>query len=75
MTTMVTEIYDALRSVGVDSNKAKSAAESVVAKQDDIATKQYIALSLAELKADLMKWTVGIMLAMTGMFAAIVKLF
>ncbi len=30
---------------------------------------------LAELKVDLIKWNVGVMVAMTGIFAAIVKLF
>ena len=38
--------------------------------KEQVATKA----DLAELKAELIKWNVGTMIAMTGIFAAIVKL-
>ena len=77
MTSMVSELFEALKAAGVDDDKAKAAAQSVVGleKHDELATKQFIAQALAELKADIMKWTVAMMVALTGIFAAIVKLF
>jgi hypothetical protein len=38
--------------------------------KEQVATKA----DLAELKAELIKWNIGTMIAMTGIFAAIVKL-
>ena len=53
-----------------------SAASAVVGNDmADIVTKQELRADLAELKADLIKWNVGTLLAVTGIFAAIVKLF
>jgi hypothetical protein len=52
--------------------KAKAAAASVVdsAARADLATKA----DLADLKSELIEWVVGTLIAMTGLFAAIVKL-
>lgn len=72
MSTMVTELYDALRKAGVDDQLAKDAARAVLAvdARTDLATKT----DLAELKAELIKWNVGAMAVLTGIFAAIVRL-
>ena len=72
MSVMVTELYEALRSVGLDEAMAKAAARSVLPKEarTDLATKT----DLAELKADLIKWNVGALAVLTAIFAAIVKL-
>lgn len=72
MSTMVAELYDALRKAGVDEQLAKDAARAVLAAdaRTDLATKA----DLSELKADLIKWNVGAMAIMTAIFAAIVRL-
>jgi hypothetical protein len=76
MTTAVKELYEALRQAGVEDQQAMSAASAVVGTDmADIVTKQELRADLAELKADLIKWNVGTLLAVTGIFAAIVKLF
>ncbi len=76
MTTAVKELYEALRKAGVEDQQAMSAASAVVGTDmADIVTKQELRADLAELKADLIKWNIGKLLAVTGVFAAIVKLF
>jgi hypothetical protein len=59
VTLLVGEIYDALRAAGIEDGLDRA----------QLATKA----NLAELKADLLKWNVGTLVAMTGIFAAIVK--
>jgi hypothetical protein len=109
MSTMVTELYQALRAAGVDDGLAKAAAESVLSKdrKEDLATRNPERLSeprllrnplatsatrggtvnsrlafsqltkadLADLKADLIKWNVGTLIAMTALFSTLVTLF
>ena len=72
MSTMVTELYEALRKAGVDEQLARDAARAVLAidARADLATKA----DLSDLKADLIKWNVGAMAALTAIFAAIVRL-
>ena len=57
MTTMISEVYDALISAGADEVKAREAAKAVAQHDKDI----------AEIKAGLMlvKWMVGFNLAFT----------
>ena len=69
MTTMVLELYEALKSAGVDEEQAKRAARAVL-DSETLATKQ----DLAELRAEIIKWNTGTLLAATGLFALIVKL-
>jgi hypothetical protein len=72
MTALNTELLDALRKAGVDGETARKAAQAVlgVEAKEQLATKA----DLVELKTELIKWNVGTMIAMTGIFAAIVKL-
>ena len=79
MTTMVAELYDALRKAGVDEDTARAAAGAVLADdcREHLATKT----DLLALKADLhalestLTWRmVTVMVAMTAVFSAIVKL-
>lgn len=72
MSTMVAELYDALRKAGVDEDTARAAAKAVlgVEARTELATRA----DLAELKADLIKWNVGAMAILTAIFSAIVKL-
>ena len=69
---MVTELYEALRKAGVDEQLARDAARAVLAidARVDLATKA----DLSDLKADLIKWNVGAMAALTAIFAAVVRL-
>ena len=85
MSTMVAELYDALRKAGIDEQLAKDAARAVLpadagielATKADLAelvTRADLAADLAELKVELIKWNVGAMAVLTGIFAAIVRI-
>ena len=81
MSTMVAELYDALRKAGVDEQLAKDAAGAVLPADAriELTTKADLAnlatrADLAELKVELIKWNVGAMAVLTGIFAAIVRL-
>lgn len=76
MTVIVTEIYDALKKAGVDEDLARAAAKAVIGaeEKEQLVTKADLRAELAELQAELIKWNVGAMMALTAIFAAIVKL-
>lgn len=85
MSTMVAELYDALRRAGVEEQLAREAACAVLpadarielaTKADlaDLVTRADLTADLAELKVELIKWNVGAMAVLTGIFAAIVRL-
>lgn len=65
MSTMISELYDALLSAGADETKAREAAKAVAQYDKDI----------AEIKASLMlvKWMIGFNLAFT--LAVVLKVF
>ena len=80
MTTIVSELYTALRAAGVEDEIARAAAKSVIAIEDkeQLATKADLVelrgelrLAMADLKSDLTKTMITIMLAMTAIFSAI----
>lgn len=80
MATINLELFDALKKAGVDEETARAAAKAVLGLEakEQLATKADLAelrTDMAELKADLIKWNVGTLGLMTGLFAAIVKLF
>ena len=76
MTAINQELYEALIAAGAPDDLAKRAAASVLSRDDlnQLATKT----DIAELKADLIKWMAGLIIgsvvAMTGIFAALVRL-
>jgi len=83
MSTMVAELYQALIDAGVTKDVAQKAAESVFSIENagNLATKadiEKLALAtkadLADLKADLIKWNVGTLIAMTALFSTLVTL-
>jgi hypothetical protein len=79
VTTIVMEIYEALKAAGIDDEVAKAAAKAVIGVQEKehLATKldiQQLRTDMTDLKVELIKWNVGTLIAMTGIFAAIVKL-
>jgi len=63
-------LADALRQGGQDLATKADVAEL----KADIAELRITTADIAELKADLIKWNVGALIAMTGLFTAIVKL-
>ncbi len=80
MTTLVSELYQALLKAGVDDATAQAAAKSVIGIEDkaQLATKADVAelrlatkADVAELKADLTRSMFNTMLAMTALFSAI----
>jgi len=82
MSVMVTELYAALRAAGVNETQAAEAARAVLLEaRSELATKADVVelrlstkADLAELKADLLKWVVSLLLAQVGLFSAIVGL-
>ena len=76
MSTMVAELYDALRKAGVDEQLARDAARAVLGTEarTDLVTKADLADGLAELKTDVIKWNVGAMAVLTAIVAAIARL-
>lgn len=75
---MELEIYRALVKVNVSPDDAQAVADSIKKEIDRqyatnaevLATK----VDLAEAKVEIIKWTVGSMIAAVGLFAAIVKI-
>ncbi len=83
MRTLVVELYNALRKAGVDEALAVEAASAVVpaSAMDEMAMRRDLEdvrlamkADLSELKADLIKWNVGTMVALTALCAAIMRL-
>jgi len=80
MTTMVSELYTALKAAGVEDEVARAAAKSVMAIEDKalLATKADVSelraemrQGFAELKSELTKTIVTMLIAMTALFSAI----
>ena len=65
MTTMITELYDALKSAGADDDKARKAAETVASYENRF--------SKIETDLTLLKWMTGSTLALV--IAVFVRLF
>jgi hypothetical protein len=83
MPTVVIELYEALKQAGISEATARAAAQAVlgIEERQTLATKADLAelrlatkADLAELKAELIKINAGLLVAMTAIFAAIVKL-
>jgi hypothetical protein len=72
MTTIVSELYAALKAAGVDDDVAKAAAKSVIAIEDkeQLATKA----DLSSLKVELITWNLGAIIAVAGLVSTIVAL-
>ena len=83
MTTIVAELYEALKKAGVDEDTARKAAQAVIGAEEkaELVTKDFLRAEINALKAEVqamlnrqLQIMVGLMIAMTGIFAAIVKL-
>jgi hypothetical protein len=83
MSTMLKEVYDALKEAGASEEKASAAAVAVSAYQlnrTHLASKEDIANLRAELKVDIEKmgrvivmWNVGTLIAVAGLVFAIIR--
>uniref|UniRef100_A0A1S7LIY3 Integrase, catalytic region n=1 Tax=Magnetococcus massalia (strain MO-1) TaxID=451514 RepID=A0A1S7LIY3_MAGMO len=62
MSTMVTELYDALISAGADEEKAREAARAV-ASQESFSTKD----DIHRMDIRLIKWQIGVGLGIVGL--------
>lgn len=65
MTTMIREVYEALKEAGVTEEKAAAAAEAIEEARDETRLRA-IERDVADVKADirLMKWMLGFLLAL-----------
>ena len=91
MTAINIELLDALKKAGIDEETARAAEKAVlgIEEREKLATKAdleqlrlTVKADIAELKAEIqamlnrqLQVMIGILVAMTGIFAAIVKLF
>lgn len=79
MTTIVFELFEALKKAGIDEDTARKAAQAVVGaeEKEHLATKADLAELKAEVQAMLnrqLQIMVALTITLTGVFAAIVKL-
>jgi hypothetical protein len=83
MSAMVAELYAALRKAGVEEQLARDAASAVLGadtrhelatKADVLTLRTELKADIAEMKVELIKWNVGAMAVLTGIFAALVRL-
>ena len=75
---MELEIYSAFVKVGVSESDAKAAVESINIETDKRyalhAQQLFTKADGAELKAEIIKWSIGTVFAAVGLFAALTKL-
>jgi len=75
MTFDTLKFVEKLEKAGVPREQAKAEAEALVEVFDagihDLVTKKDLHIALADMKADLMKWVVGLALAQVGLLVGI----
>ena len=74
MTTMIAEVYDALKSAGADDDKARAAAEAIAGHRDattDLQTEMRTEFADIRGELKLLKWMLGFVLV--GVAGLIVK--
>jgi hypothetical protein len=69
------KIYERLKAADLPEKASKEIAEVIKETlSDNIVTKQYLDLRLAELKSEIVKWVAGMLVAQAAVIAALVKL-
>ena len=67
-----------LRDAGMPESQAEAQAAALAdalrQSANDLVTKQDLAITISDLKADLFKWGIGLFIAQVGVFGALVKL-
>jgi hypothetical protein len=73
---IVSEVYEALKAAGIGDDLARRAAHAVLPREreSELVTRPVLRAELADLKAELIKWNVGTILATSAVVAAIVRL-
>ena len=81
MSTIVIELYDALRAAGVSDEQAKAAAGAVVSGGEGLVTRTDLAVvkadlltTMAEMETRIIRWNVGTIIAVAAVVVAVVKL-
>jgi hypothetical protein len=78
MTTLLFDtlkLAEQLEAAGFSPQQAKGAAAALAQSiSEQAVTREYLDLRLAELKADLLKWVISLLLGQTAVIAALVKL-
>lgn len=72
MSTMITEVYEALKDANVDEKKAIAAA-SAIPNKENLATKEEVKDAVNSLRQDILKLETKILLWMGGMFVVAVS--
>lgn len=90
MTTMIAEVYEALKDAGASDEKAKAAAEALAEYRElkavipTLATKadlevlrseiKGVEAKIAESKTDLLKWLIGLLFLQAGFIVTLIRL-
>ncbi len=77
MTTAIDtlQLYERFKAANLDERAAKEIAEALrEITENNLVTRQYRDIRLAELKADIIKWVAGMLVAQAAVIAALVKL-
>jgi hypothetical protein len=77
MAILVLDTYTSivrLRESGFEEKQAKAVVDVLTSVNlDQVATKQDVKLEIAELKAELLKWTITLLIAQAGAIVALIK--
>jgi hypothetical protein len=69
------KIYERLKAADLSEKASKEIAEVIKETlADNLVTKQYLDLRLAELKSEIVKWFAGMLVAQAAVIVALVKL-
>lgn len=69
------QLYERFKAANLDERAAKEIAEALrEITENNLVTRQYLDIRLAELKADIIKWVAGMLVAQAAVIAALVKL-
>jgi ribosomal protein S13 len=69
------KIYERLKAADLPEKASKEIAEVIKETvSDNLVTKQYLDLRLAELKSEIVKWVAGLLVAQAAVIVALVKL-
>lgn len=77
MTTAIDtlQLYERFKAANLDERAAKEIAAALrEITENNLVTRQYLDIRLAELKADIIKWVAGMLVAQAAVIAALVKL-
>lgn len=65
------ELVSELRSSGLPQEQAEAVVRTIVKAHGETVTKNYMDLKLAELKVDILKWVIGLILGQTALLLTV----